>query len=174
MANITQSEVDYFRWDKEYRKKYPLKTAGIIALLVGRYLFGSVFLFGFFHKITRKWLGTDTLEKHFQQRLSEIDPDSFQAAYLRNFAIPHYRKVAWVVTWSQLSVCTSMLTGTAVRPNAALALFLVSNFAAGAYYNATLPPFMIYSLVLMASPSGHWLGFDKKLHERYPSSPFFK
>ena len=66
------------------------------------------------------------------------------------------------------------MAGFAVRANAALALFLVLNFAAGGYYNLTLPPFMIFSVLMMLLPSGQWLGLDKRLHERYPDSIWFK
>lgn len=144
-------------------------------LVIGlRYAFGFVFLYGAYHKITRQWLTSPVLREHFLRRLAEIDPQSFSAAYLRSFAIPWYRPVAWVLTLGQVSVAIGMLLGLAVRPNAALALFLISNITAGSYYNLTMPPFFVASVILLGTPSGQWFGLDALLHERYPESPLFR
>lgn len=143
------------------------------AVLVLRYIFGAFFLYGAYHKITRGWLTSPVMREHFVRRLSEIDPESFSAAYLKHFAIPWYRPVAWVLTLGQASVATGMLLGLAVRPNAVLALFLISNITAGSYYNASMPPFFIVALLLMVTPSGHWFGLDGWLHRRFPQSPLF-
>lgn len=151
-----------------------LRRAGAGAVLALRYGFGAFFLYGAYHKITRGWLTSPVMREHFVQRLSEIDPESFSAAYLRHFAIPWYRPVAWVLTLGQVSVALGMLLGFAVRPNAALALFLISNITAGSYYNLSMPPFFIASLLLLATPSGHWVGLDGRLHRRFPESPLFR
>lgn len=143
-------------------------------VLALRYGFGAFFFYGAYHKITRGWLTSPVMREHFVQRLSEIDPESFSAAYLKYFAIPWYRPVAWVLTLGQVSVALGMLLGFAVRPNAALALFLVSNISAGSYYNASMPPFFIVSLLLLATPSGQWLGLDGPLHRRFPQSLLFR
>jgi thiosulfate dehydrogenase [quinone] large subunit len=139
-----------------------------------RYAFGLFFLYGAYHKLTRQWLTSPVLREHFLRRLAEIDPESFSAAYLRHFAIPWYRPVAWVLTLGQVSVAIGMLFGFAVRPNAALALFLISNITAGSYYNVTMPPFFVASVILLGTPSGRWFGLDALLHERYPESPLFR
>jgi thiosulfate dehydrogenase [quinone] large subunit len=144
------------------------------AVLGLRYGFGAFFLYGAYHKTTRGWLTSPVMRDHFVRRLSEIDPECFSAAYLRHFAIPWYRPVAWVLTLGQIAVATGMLFGVAVRPSAALALFLLANITAGSYTNATMPPFYVASLLLMATPSGHWLGLDAQLHERYPGAIWFK
>lgn len=162
------------RWSTDYVRRHPFKTAAITLVLVGRYLFALVFLYGFAHKVSKHWLWSPTLRQHFVARLAEIDPASFQAAYLRNFAIPWYLPTAWVLTIGQLLVSVSMLLGLAVRPHAALALFLVLNISAGSFYNASMPPFIFYSLLLMGLPSGHWLGLDGLLHRRYPRSIWFR
>lgn len=139
-----------------------------------RYAFGLFFLYGAYHKLTRQWLTSPVLREHFVRRLAEIDSASFSAAYLRYFAIPWYRPVAWVLTLGQISVALGMLLGFAVRPNAALALFLISNITAGSYYNITMPPFFVASTILLSTPSGQWFGLDAALHARYPESPLFR
>jgi thiosulfate dehydrogenase (quinone) large subunit len=151
----------------------PLQAArGFVIAL--RYAFGLVFLYGAYHKLTRQWLTSPVLREHFSRRLVELDPESFSAVYLRHFAIPWYRPVAWVVTLGQVSVALGMLLGLAVRPNAALALFLITNITAGSYYNITMPPFFVASAILLSTPSGQWFGLDAVLHERYPESPLFR
>ena len=114
------------------------------------------------------------MHQYFTQRFSELDPGSFQALYLQYFAIPLAMPIAWIVTIGELIIGISLVLGLSVRVNAAFALFLVLNFAAGGYYNLTLPPFMIYSVLLMLLPSGQWLGMDRKLHEKYPDSLWFR
>lgn len=148
-----------------------LLRGGVLAL---RYGFGAFFLYGAYHKTTRGWLTSPVMREHFVRRLAEIDPDSFSAAYLRHFAIPWYRPVAWVLTLGQAGVAAGMLTGVAVRPSAALALFLLGNITAGSFYNLTMPPFFAASLLLMATPSGQWLGLDRRLSARYPGAIWFK
>jgi thiosulfate dehydrogenase [quinone] large subunit len=151
-----------------------LARAGAGAVLAVRYGFGAFFLYGAYHKTVKGWLTSPVMREHFVKRLAEIDPASFSAAYLRSFAIPLYRPVAWVLTLGQMCVAAGMLLGLAVRPNAALALFLISNISAGSFYNLTMPPFFAASLLLMATPSGQWFGLDKALHERFPESPWFR
>jgi len=155
-------------------KHNPLKKVGIIVFLVGRYLFAAFFLYGFWRKLTKGWLWSDLMLGFFTKRFAELPAGSFQASYLEHFAIPLAFPIAWIVTVGELIIGLSLLAGFAVRANAALALFLVLNFAAGGYYNLSLPPFMIFSVLMMLLPSGHWLGVDKQLHHRYPDSIWFK
>lgn len=155
-------------------KAEPLKSAGIILFLAGRFIFAAVFLYGFWHKYNRGWLWTDKMHQYFTQRLSELTPGSFQAFYLEQFAMPLALPIAWIVTIGELIIGVCLVLGLGVRVNAAFALFLVLNFAAGGYYNLTLPPFMIYSILMMIFPSGHWFGLDRTLHEKYPESIWFR
>lgn len=163
-----------FDWSPDYLKKHPLKTVGITLFLVGRYIFAAFFLYGFWHKLVKGWLWTDLMHSYFTERLGELAPGSFQALYLEHFAIPLALPIAWIVTIGELIIGICLVLGLTVRANAAFALFLVLNFAAGGYYNLTLPPFMLFSILMMLLPSGHWLGLDRKLHEQYPDSPWFR
>jgi thiosulfate dehydrogenase [quinone] large subunit len=163
-----------FNWSKEYRQQHKLKTAGVVTLLTGRYLYALMFTYAFTFKLTHKWMWTDALQKHYKQRLSELPKTSFHAKYLRYFAIPLYKPIAWFVTIGQASIAASTLTGTAVRANAAMGLFMLLNFVAGGFGNKTIGPFVFYSLVLMAFPTSDWIGFDKELRKRYPNAIWFK
>ncbi|WP_448337962.1 MauE/DoxX family redox-associated membrane protein [Chloroflexus aurantiacus] len=131
------------------RRSIPWQRLGRITLLILRYIFGATFAYGAYHKLTRRWMTSSVLREHFEQRLSEIDPHSFSAAYLRFFAIPFYRPIAWVLTIGQIIVAFSMLTGIGVRQSAALALFLLVNISAGSYFNASMPPYLITAILLM-------------------------
>lgn len=147
---------------------------GVGATLALRYGFGAFFLYGAYHKTVKGWMSSPVMRQHFVQRLAEIDPECFSAAYLRSFAIPWYRPVAYVLTVGQMFVAASMLLGVAVRPGAALALFLLLNISAGSFFNPSMPPFILAAILFMSTPSGQWLGLDKRLHEKYPESPLFK
>jgi len=163
-----------FQLNKHHIKQYPLKSAGIILFLSGRYIFALFFLYGFWHKLAKGWLWSDLMHFYFLKRLAELPAESFQALYLQNFAVPWAYPIAWIVTVGELIIGIGLMFGVAVRANAAFALFLVLNFAAGGYYNLSLPPFMLFSILMMIFPSGHWLGLDRSLHYKYPASIWFK
>ncbi len=150
------------------------RKIGIIHFLLGRYLFAAFFLYGFWHKLVKGWLWSDLMQGFFIKRLAELPANSFQASYLEHFAIPLALPIAWIVTIGELIIGLGLVFGVAVRFNAAFALFMVLNFAAGGYFNFTLPPFMAFAIMMMMLPSGHWLGFDKHLHHKYPDAIWFK
>ncbi len=159
--------------DAERRMQDRWHRSGRGTVLALRYGFGAVFLYGAYHKTTRHWMTSPVMRDHFAQRLSELDPQSFSAAYLRHFAIPWYRPVSWVLTIGQIVVSIGMLLGIAVRPTAALSLFLLLNISAGAFFNPSMPPFLIAAVLFMATPSGQWFGLDTHLHAKYPDSIWF-
>ena len=155
-------------------KKRPFKRLGITLFLVGRSLFAAFFLYGFWHKLVKGWLWSDLMQGFFIKRLGELPANSLQALYLERFAIPLAFPIAWIVTVGELIIGLGLVLGFAVRANAAFALFMVLNFAAGGYYNLSLPPFMLFAVMMMLFPSGHWLGLDKRLHHKYPESIWFR
>ena len=163
-----------FMLNRESLQQRPLASLGVILFLAGRYLFAAFFLYGFWHKLINGWLWTDLMFDYFSLRLSELPAGSFQAIYLEQFAIPLAMPIAWIVTIGELIIGVCLAAGLAVRANAAFALFLVLNFAAGGYYNLTLPPFMVYAVLMMLLPSGQWFGLDRKLHIKYPDSLWFR
>ncbi|NTV92338.1 MAG: DoxX family membrane protein [Chlorobiaceae bacterium] len=164
-----------FRWNASLMKEHPLKTTGVILFLIGRYIFAAFFLYGFWFKLIKGWLWTDKMYGFFTERLHAPPPlNDFQTIYLEHFAIPLAMPIAWIVTIGELIIGVCLALGLTVRANAAFALFLVVNFAAGGFYNLTLPPFMIFSILMMILPSGQWLGLDKKLHLQHPNSLWFR
>jgi thiosulfate dehydrogenase [quinone] large subunit len=171
---MTVASFSNLRWNKAMLREQPLQTIGISLFLIGRYIFVAFFIYGFWHKFVHEWLWTDVLKQFFLKRLGESDLTPFQASYLEHFGIPVYMPISWVVTVGELIIGLGLIFGIATRANAAFALFLFINFAAGGYYNLTLPPLMLFAVLLMVLPSGHWLGYDKTLSEKYPNSIWFK
>ncbi|NTW48662.1 MAG: DoxX family protein [Chlorobiales bacterium] len=188
-----------FKWKKNHVRERPLKSLGIVSILLLRYFFGVYFFVGAFYKLSKNWLWTDALKILFQRQLetlnqlndifinqlngnrffSSVEPHSplyaFEPYYLEHFAIPFYLAIAWVVTLGELMVGLSLVLGLAVRINSAVALFILLNFAAGGYFQFhTSFPLMFCALLFMCLPSGQWFGLDKKLHEKYPDSLWFK
>lgn len=172
--NITKSLPNSFRWSFQYFQQHPLQTLFVITVLAIRYFFAVFFIYGFWHKLVKEWMWTDVMKVHFQQRLSEIPPDSFQAAYLEHFGIPFYLPIAFVVTVGELIIGVALMLGVTTRFNAGFGLFMLLNFAAGAFYNIWIVILSAMAILIMFFPTGHWLGFDKQLHEKYPNSFWFK
>ena len=154
-------------------KAHPVSAVGRFIHLILRSLFGVFWLAAGINKITKEWLTTDTLEQAFLQRLTELPPDSFAVFYLQTLAIPLSVPIAWVVTVGEIYVAIGLLFGVTTRLAAAASFFILFNFAIGGYYDASLIPFFLLSLLFMAYSSGHWLGFDRTLHRRYPVSKWF-
>jgi thiosulfate dehydrogenase [quinone] large subunit len=163
-----------FEWKAGWMRQHPLKSIGVILFLIGRDLFAAIFVYGFWHKLVKGWLWSDLMEGFFALRLSELEPGSLQALYLEHFAIPLSMPIAWIVTVGELIIAAGLILGLAVRANAAFALFLFLNFTAGAYFNWSMPPLMLYAILMMLLPSGHWLGLDRNLHRKHPDSIWFK
>jgi thiosulfate dehydrogenase [quinone] large subunit len=175
-----------FAWNRGYVSSHPLKSSGVILALLLRYLYTLLFLYGVVHKVIHGWMWSDIVHLHFTRRLGELLAlagtssgldariAAYQAAYLAHFAIPLAMPIAWIVTVGELAVGIGLLLGIATRANAAFGLFFLLNFAAGGYYNITIPPLVLMSLMMMFLPTGDWLGLDGKLKRKYPGVPWFR
>ncbi|NTW51367.1 MAG: DoxX family membrane protein [Chlorobiaceae bacterium] len=175
-----------FQWNRSYLATHKLKASGVIATLLLRYLYTSLFIYGVYHKVVKGWMWSDIMKGHFLKRFHELQAAAlpggsfdaqvamFQASYLEHFAIPLVMPIAWIVTIGELFVGVAMLLGLTTRINAAFGLFLLLNFAAGGYYNITIPPLVTMSVLFIVLPTGHWLGLDRNLHLKHPDSPWFK
>ncbi|HHE31286.1 MAG TPA: DoxX family membrane protein [Chlorobaculum parvum] len=177
-----------FQWNSSYLKSHWLKATGVILVLLLRYLYTLLFLYGFAHKIMHGWIWSDILTQHFTERLGELriaaetaaagsfeaSVAAFQASYLAHFAIPMVIPIGWIVTIGELIIGVALLLGVTTRINAAFGLFMLLNFAAGGYYNETIPPLIIMSVLFMVLPTGQWLGLDRSLHRKHPNSMLFK
>ena len=161
-------------WNLGFLRQHPLKLAGIVLHLLFRTLFGLFWLAAASNKIRKDWVTTDILRRIFADRLTEMPPDSFPVFYLQKFAIPLYKLVAVVVTTGELYVGVGLLLGLTTRWAAAASFFILVNLALGGYYDASLIPFFLLSILMLGWNSGHWFGLDRRLHARNPASVWFR
>lgn len=161
-------------WNLGFLRAHPAKLAGIVLHLFFRTLFGLFWLAAAANKIRKDWVTTDILKRIFEDRLTEMPPDSFPVFYLQKFAIPLYKLVAVVVTAGELYVGVGLLLGFTTRWAAAASFFILVNLALGGYYDASLIPFFLLSILMMSWNSGHWLGLDRRLHARNPAAIWFR
>jgi thiosulfate dehydrogenase [quinone] large subunit len=161
-------------WSARHLREHPLRTLGIVLFLLLRTLYGMFWLAAGINKVRKNWLTTDMLLQIYQDRLTEMHPDSFQVWFLQSFAIPLYKLVAWVVTCSELYVGIALLLGLTTRWAAGVAFFILLGLSAGGYYDASLIPFFLLALLMMSRPSGHWLGLDGRLSRKYPGARWFR
>lgn len=159
---------------REYLRRHPVRSLGIVLHLVLRTLFALFWLAAGVNKVRKGWLESDILKRIFEDRLTEMHPASFAVAYLQEFAIPLYRLIAVIVTVGELYVGIALLLGLTTRWAAGVGLFILVNLAIGGYYDASLIPFFLLSFMMMAWNSGHWLGLDRALARRYPGSRWFR
>jgi len=170
MTNVSAVPPFHFR---EFRAT-PLRSLGISLVLLLRYLMALFFLGSSINKLSRGWLWSDAARDVFESRLAELDPATFGAKFLSNFAIPLYPLVAWVVTLTVVSVTISFALGLMTRVGGALAVWLMVMFAIGGYYDASLIPLWLIAALFIFLPTSHWLGLDRRLHARYPDSIWFR
>jgi len=157
-----------------YLRQRPLSGTGRGLLLLLRVLFGVFFLSAAFNKFQQNYLFSEYPLKVFTQRLTEIDPNSFGAWNLQNFIIPNYQLIGWIVAWGELAAAVGLLLGLCTRTAALIAIFLMVNFALGGYYDASLIVLNLMALPFVLLPTGHWWGLDRRLHQRYPRSIWFR
>lgn len=160
-------------WKGPAMRARPLRTAGVVLLLVLRFLFGLFWLAAAANKLRKGWLSSDILKRIFEDRLTEMPPDSFQVAYLQSFAIPLYKLVAVVVTFGELYVGLGLLLGLTTRWAAVMSFFILVNLSLGGYYDASLLPFFTLSLIFMLTRTGRWFGLDRGLAAKHPGSRWF-
>jgi len=160
-------------WRAANFRQHPVRMAGVILHLLLRFLFGIFWLAAGANKVRKGWVGSDMLKRIFEDRLTEMHPDSFPVWYLQTFGIPMYKLISFVMTAAELWVGIALLLGLTTRWAAGLALFVLVNLSLGGYYDASLIPFFLLSFMMMAWNSGHWLGLDRGLHRKYPGSRWF-
>lgn len=139
---------------------------GRTPVLFLRYLMALFFGLAAVNKIFRQgWLYTDFLKTAFIERLGEIDPVSFGALFIENFALPLWLPIAWIVTWGELAVAIGLAVGWRTRLSALGGLFFIVMFAIGGYYDASLIVLGLFFLIVFAFPTGRWVGRDRRRYE---------
>ena len=161
-------------WNWIAFKTHPLRYLGR-AVVVFLRLFNGLFYFAAgLNKFRIEWLWTDKLKQVFELRLADLPPDSFAAAFLKNFAIPLYMPTSYVLTGLELVSGAFMLLGYCSRSGALIALALNLLIGIGGFYDASLIALDVLLLPVLLTPSGHWAGMDQKRHQRFPDKLWYK
>ncbi len=155
-------------WGLAAFKARPLAYIGRCFVMFLRYFNALFYLAAGINKVIKGWLWTDQLKLNFEQRLTELPTDSFAAAFLQNFAIPLHMPTAYVVTILELVTGISLLLGLGTRWGAALAVFINFMFGIGGYYDASLLALTSLLLPVIFTPSGLWMGLDRKYARQSP------
>ena len=161
-------------WTWVWIKPHPVRFSGIVLHLLLRTLFAIFWLAAGINKVVKDWLTSDILKQMFLDRLTEMPPDAFASLFLQNFAIPIYLLVAWVITLGEIYSAVGLLLGITTRIAAGVSFFILFGLAIGGYYDASLIPFFLLNAAFLWWQSGLWLGFDRKLAQRYPGSIWFR
>lgn len=154
-------------------REAPARFTGLALLVLLRLFYGLFFFQAGVNKVMKQWDGPRLVEA-FNQRLTELNPDSFASIYLENFGIPWAGPIAFVVTWGEFFAGAGLLLGLLTRPSALVAFFILVNIAIGGYYDASLLPFFAMNLLAIFYPLGRWFGLDRFLHHRYPDHWLFR
>ncbi len=161
-------------WGWAAFKARPLAYIGRVLVMFLRYFNGLFYFAAGVNKLIQGWLWSDKLKQVFTQRVTELPPDSFAAAFLQNFAIPLYIPTAYVVTIMELVSGLALLIGLGTRWGAALSVVINLLFGLGGYYDASLIALTALLLPIILTPSGLWVGVDRKYHALYPNAIWFK
>lgn len=163
-----------FSWGLASLKARPLRYLGVFTVIFLRSFMGVFYLFAGLNKFRQGYLWSDYLKGLLEQRLTEIDPASFAAAFLTHFALPLHMPTAYIVCLGEIAAGVMLLFGVMSRTGAWIALWFIVMFGIGGYYDASLIPLGLICLLIALTPSGRWLGFDRRLHARRPDSLWFR
>ncbi|MCC5870226.1 MAG: DoxX family protein [Gammaproteobacteria bacterium] len=172
IAASQASSVDPLRWASF--RTHPMRSLGIVLVLFNRWVFGLFYIFAAINKFRGGYLFTDKLRATLQARVPELPPDSFAVTYIESFIIPLYVPISWLIAWGELAAGVGLLLGLCTRWAAAFALFFIVNFAIGGFYDASLIVLGAIAVLFIVTPSGRWMGLDRRLHARYPGSIWFR
>lgn len=176
----TTNIVAPFSWGLVSFKEKPLRYIGISAAIFVRYFLGLFYVFAGINKVRNGWMWSDYLKNVFEARIADLQKldmtalEGFGLLYLQNFGVPFYVPIAYVVGLSELYVGLACFLGLTSRWAGGVAFFLMFNFAIGGYYDASLLPLMALALVLVFTPTGHWLGLDRRMAVKYPNAIWFR
>jgi thiosulfate dehydrogenase [quinone] large subunit len=180
-AATANTQSTTFSWSLASLRASPMRYAGVTAVVFIRYFMGLFFFAAGINKLRNGWAWTDYLKGVFEARVNDLtalaEPTAIEAfglMYLKVFAIPLHLPIGAIVTLGELGAGLGFFLGLCTRWSGAMAFFLMFNFAIGGYYDASLILLCGLALVLVVTPSGHWLGLDRRYALRYPSSIWFR
>ena len=171
-TTVPLDDIDPFRWSN-FRTQ-PFRSLGRVFVLFNRWVFGLFYLFAAINKFRGGYLFTDRLKVTLEQRVPELDPGSFAVTFIEVFAVPFYVPISWMIAWGELAAGVGLLLGLCTRWAAAAALFFIVMFGIGGFYDASLIVLGAIALMFILTPSGRWMGLDRRLAQRYPGNILFR
>lgn len=148
------------------------------ALLVPLRLYlGVVFLLAVWPKLTAQG-GFRPRMVGFLENVALVNAHGFYRAFVESVVLPRAGLFAFLVVLGEILVALALLTGTATRFAAAVAMFLVLNymFAKGMWFwtpASNDAAFFFIGLVLLLGAAGRSFGVDVLLHRRYRTVPLW-
>lgn len=152
MTNVAREQNNATEWVEEYGST-TRRTVLQRAFILGRRLFGLLFLVGFLAKFIDGWLWSDALLHYFNARL--IDPPAiteFQRTFLTEFAIPHYYPLSWLVTVGELPIGLGLIFAVQIRFCAVSAILMMIGFAAGGYIDISTVFLIAFAIAMAIYP----------------------
>lgn len=146
------------------------------ALVVLRVFLGIMFGIAVYPKIAAGAAYPDIL-RGFIERFALSNAQPFYAGFLSGTVVPNIAAFALLVKIAETCVCVALITGTATRLAAAVAMLLVTNymFAKGLWWwfpsSNDAADFMIASALIIGS-AGRTFGVDALLAARFPKVPW--
>ncbi|HET9341593.1 MAG TPA: DoxX family membrane protein [Candidatus Eremiobacteraceae bacterium] len=113
----------------------------------------------------------------FLERFALANAHPFYAAFLSGTVLPHIATFGVLIQIAETFVALALISGTATRLAAVVAMFLVTNymFAKGLWWwypsSNDAADFMI-ALALIIGSAGRTFGVDALLAERFPKVPW--
>jgi len=107
-----------------------------------RKCYGAYFFLAGSFKLVTGLLWSRSLERMFTERLMHLEPQSFAAVYLSEFAIPLAFPIAYILTIGELVVGISFFMNMSIVWGAILAIFITINIALGGFFNYIILPFI--------------------------------
>ena len=125
------------------------------------------------------WLGREDPTGYMVNALHVVleneAPFAFYETFIQQTVLPNKNIFSTLVSFGELSVGLSLLSGTMVKIGATGALFLLLNYASmnGDLFSPFGLLFIgIHVLILLSKP-GRVIGVDKLLHQKWPTSKLF-
>ena len=114
-----------------------------------RKCYGAYFFLAGSFKLVTGLLWSRSLERMFTERLMQLEPQSFAADYLSEFAIPMAYPIAYILTIGELLVGISFYRNLVIHWGALLAIFITLNIAIGGFFNPIILPFIFYPITVL-------------------------
>lgn len=148
-----------------------------VALAGLRIYLGLIFAIAVYPKLLMGPAFAGTLNG-FLTRMALQNAQPFYQRFLEVIVLPRVSTFAMLIIVAETAVAIALVSGTATRLGAVIAMLLVTNymFAKGLWWwnpSSNDGAFFVIALVLAVCAAGRTLGLDALLAKRWPRSPLW-